>query len=68
MTTQLIKKWIEENPQSSHSFYVDVVYNFYMNNTDNEKLRLGVWKELILGFIIILNQYGYSLRRISNMN
>lgn len=49
MTTQLIKKWIEENPQSSHSFYVDVVYNFYMNNTDNEKLpircleRINTW-------------------------
>lgn len=32
MTTELIQKWIEENPQSNPSFYVDVVYNFYFND------------------------------------
>lgn len=49
MTTQLIKKWIEENPQASHSFYVDVVYNLYMNDSQLEQLsirsleRINTW-------------------------
>ena len=49
MTTQLIKKWIQENPQSSHSFYVDVLYNLYMNDFQMEQLpircleRINTW-------------------------
>ena len=42
MTTQLIKKWIEENPQSSHSFYVDVLYNLYMNDFQMEQLPIMI--------------------------